>query len=74
MIDDKSVYGIHKRRTYIRTRTEKDDLFLFSTEIDSSGTKIENWFITTVPEEGWIMRIDSTESSHQLYLKGFCRY
>ena len=70
MIDGKSVHGMQKRKTYIRKRAEKDDLFLFSTEMDSSvevspgvKLKIENWFITTEPNVGWIMRIESEKCS-----------
>ena len=63
---------MQKRKSYIRKRDGKDDLYLFSTEMDVElipGVKsqIENWFITTEPSVGWIMRIESKKGSHFLY-------
>ena len=61
---------MQERKTYIRKRAGKEDLYLFSTEIDSAvdvttGVKLksENWFITSEPNVGWIMRIESKKSS-----------
>ena len=72
MIDGKSVHGMQKRKSYIRKRAGKDNLYLFSTEMDVElipGVKsqIENWFITTEPSVGWIMRIESKKGSNFLY-------